>query len=374
MRALALLLLLAPAAAGAECKLDGPAWLEGRIAGGRPATARAIDARIGETIDVFVLARGKLDGRKVVFADDDRAGHVGWSACGPLTVEWRRVEPRMQHDKTPAPNTSAKVYANAVVFGPKHGDWIGYDKLEYFESPLTSTASPRLSVRDARPSSDTGLERDEKLIPLGTMRLTATVSLNGFSVTTPGSSDAPSGQIADRVWRYSFRDSNEFLGWLWSYFNVPYLFGSAGKGPRNQAERRIGGDCADVLVAALRRAGRNLEYSSVAGLVESLTKVSGPAELRTCDTPNCVRPPTALRWGKDIQPGDFLALDYIGSDSLPKAWDHIVAAVEDKGPEGKPDGFLGAEDLVADSGDASALKLAPLGDQGHVRIEVLRAR
>jgi hypothetical protein len=94
--------------------------------------------------------------------------------------------------------------------------------------------------------------------------------------------------------------------------------------------------------------------------------VSGPAELD--------KKPTALRWGKDIQSGDFIALDYIGSESLPKDWDHIVAAVEDKGPDGKPDGLLGAEDLVADSGDAIGLKLAPLGDQGHVRVEVLRAR
>jgi len=368
-------LLWGSAAGAADCRLEGRPWLEVRPAGSQAPARRALDARRGETLEVLLVAPGRLDGRKVQFAEDGRRPSWRASGCGQMTVEWRRVEPRMEHDQTPAPNASAEVYANAVVFGPDHGKWIGYDKLEYFESPLTTTDTPLLRVRDARPSAETKLTRDERLMPLGTMRLAATVTTGGRSLTTPGAEDAPAGLISDRVLRYSFPDGDSFLGWLWSWFNVPYLFGSAGQGARNQAERRVGGDCADVLVAALRRAGRpGLAYSSVAGLVGSLKKVSGPAELRTCEGEGCRRPPTALRFGVDVRPGDLLAIDYIGASSLPKDWDHIVAVIEDRGPDGVPDGLLGAEDLVADSGDARALKLDPLGEQGHIRVAVLRAR
>jgi hypothetical protein len=69
----------------------------------------------------------------------------------------------------------------------------------------------------------------------------------------------------------------------------------------------------------------------------------------------------------------MLALDYIGAESdLPREWDHIVVVVEDRGPGGVPDGRLGPEDLVMDSGSAEGLKQAPLGDQGLVRVAVLR--
>jgi hypothetical protein len=181
------------------------------------------------------------------------------------------------------------------------------------------------------------------------MRLAARVHVGGATWSTPGADDAPDGMIAPRVFRYSFRAGDDFLGWLTSYFNVPYLFGSAGKGARNQAERYLGADCADVLVAALRKSGRALDYASVTELVDALPRAAGR-----------------------VRPGDLYALDYVGYDDLPRAWDHIVALVEDRGPDGRPDGKPGPEDLVADSGNAEGLKVAPLADQGAVRITVLR--
>jgi hypothetical protein len=80
----------------------------------------------------------------------------------------------------------------------------------------------------------------------------------------------------------------------------------------------------------------------------------------------------ALHFGRDVRPGDFLALDYVGAVELPRPWDHIVAVVEDRGPNGAADGVLGPDDLVADSGDAAGLKFAPLREQGAVRVMVLR--
>jgi hypothetical protein len=335
-----------------ECRVRGAPWLEGRVAGS-VRTARAVDARRGEAIEVFVVANGTLGGRRVLFSDDKRRGHTAWRSCD-AHVEWRAVEPRPQHVTTPAPNVSAPVYANAVVLGPDHGKWIGFDRLEYFETPLSGDGTTRV-VRDAAPSAGalmpSSAARAEPWTGLGVMHLAATIHLGDAALATPGAEDAPDGTLTARVFRYSVRSGNDFLGWLTSYFNVPYLFGSAGKGARAQAERYVGADCADVLVAALRRTGSKIDYTSVAELVDALPKVSGP-----------------------VRPGDLYALDYVGYADLPRAWDHIVALVEDRGPDGKPDGKPGPEDLVIDTGNADGLKVAPLADQGDVRISVLRPR
>ncbi|HEY7954266.1 MAG TPA: hypothetical protein VII38_03200 [Polyangia bacterium] len=195
------------------------------------------------------------------------------------------------------------------------------------------------------------------------------MSAGGVTLSTPGLDAAPDGQIGPSVLRYSFRSGDDFLGWLSSFYNVPYLFGSAGRGARSQAERYVGADCADILVAALRRSGlHHLEYSSVGELVDALPQVAGPSVMNGAPA----EPAIAIGGSRGARPGDLIALDYIGVDELPGAWDHIVALVEDRGPDGKPDGQLGPDDLVADSGSSDGLTLAPLGDQGEVRLEVLR--
>jgi hypothetical protein len=350
------------AAATPACVLTSRPFLEGRVSGSGAKLMRTVDARAGERVEVFLAAAGRLDGRAVIFGDAD--GRTPWSRCGAVDVAWRRIEPRMQHVDTPAPNKSIAIYSNAVVFGPNHGKWIGFDRLEYFETAMAHKGT-RIIVDGAAPTTP-ATPREGAWAQLGTMRLHATVTLDGKSSSTPGLDDAPDGQIADRVFRYTYRQGDDFIGWLTSYFNVPYLFGSAGKGARSQAERYVGADCADVLVAALRRTGRrDLEYSSVEGLVGSLERVAGPMRLTDADR---------LHVGRDVRPGDLLALDYVGVAELPRAYDHIVAFVEDRGADGRPDGVLGPEDLVADSGDALGLKFAPLAEQGDVRVTVLRLR
>lgn len=350
-----------PALAVPLCTLTGRPFLEGRVEGTRARAGHLVDARIGERVEVFVSAAGRLADRAVVFGDAE--GRTPWSRCGAVDVAWRRVEPRMQHETTPAPNPSIPIYSNAVVFGPHHGKWIGFDRLEYFETPLPDHGT-RLVVAGAAPTT-LATAREVAWTALGTMRLAATVTLGGELASTRGANDAPEGQIDDRVFRYTYRQGDDFVGWLTSYFNVPYLFGSAGKGARAQAERYVGADCADVLVAALRRTGRrDLEYTSVEGLVGSMERVAGPVRLADPSAPKL----------RDVRPGDLLALDYVGVAELPRAYDHIVAFIEDRGPGGLADGVLGPEDFVADSGDALGLKFGPLSDQGDVRVTVLRPR
>jgi hypothetical protein len=95
---------------------------------------------------VFVVAPGFLDGRAVQFSEAPGRRHVSWRAagCGPMTVAWRRIEPRMLHTTTRGPDPKTKLYANAVLFGPHHGKWIGFDRIEYFETPIPDQREPRL--------------------------------------------------------------------------------------------------------------------------------------------------------------------------------------------------------------------------------------
>ena len=201
------------AVAAPRCELGPHAWLEGRVAGDSEQLARAVDARRGETLDVFVAAPGRLDGRAVVFGESGARGRVSWNGagCPDAKVSWRRVEPRMQHEATPAPNADVALYANAVIFGPKHGSWIGLDRIEYFDSPIAGAASGwTLHVADAAPTEPTARKRDAALLPFGTMRLTAAVAAGTQTATTPGAADAPRGMIADGVFRYSFRRDDGF--------------------------------------------------------------------------------------------------------------------------------------------------------------------
>lgn len=362
------------------CEVRGRPHLEGRVADAQSrVTSRTVDIRLGQAAEVFVVLPGRLHGRTVLFSESGAPGHTSWteSGCGPIETVWKRVEPRMAHRETPSPNPSIQVYANAVVFGPKHGKWIGYDKLEYFETllPIEGISGLRYAVRDAQPTEaqETRLTGQEGL---GTMRLAATVRWNGAEYATPDVRDVD-GTVSDAVFRYTVRSGDGFLGWLTSYFNVPYVFGSAGEKSRNQTERYVGADCADILVGALHRAGlRQIAYSNVGGVMDQLSKRTVPARITACDPvkldacTNVSEPP--LRFGADVLPGDILAVDYTGARELPRAWDHIVVLIEDRGPNGIPDGVLGPHDLVADSGDELALKFAPLNQQGNVRVQAAR--
>lgn len=65
-----------------------------------------VDAKVGQEIEVFVVMPGTLDGKPVLFREDGTRGRVSWtgSGCPALQVALQRVEPRMQHMTTKAPN------------------------------------------------------------------------------------------------------------------------------------------------------------------------------------------------------------------------------------------------------------------------------
>jgi hypothetical protein len=99
-----------------------------------------VQARVGEDV---VLSLELVDG-----------GRTQELPAG-AQVTWLRIEPRMAHVALPPPNANTPAYSNSVLFGPHHGDWIGFDTIEYDERPLSAGPDlridgPRLHVRGAR--------------------------------------------------------------------------------------------------------------------------------------------------------------------------------------------------------------------------------
>ncbi len=177
--------------------------------------------------------------------------------------------------------------------------------------------------------------------------------------------------LESAVMRVSFRQGDGFVGWLSAYFGVPYVFGSTPA----QSERRVGIDCADVLVGARRRqTGRRLRYTSVRGMGRLAEPVS---EVLLLDRDGTVRDaagePVSLRWGEDLRPGDMMAIDYAndGSDVvLPRAWDHIGVLLEDARGEGSP-GVLDGADVLRHM-SLRGLTDEPLTGHGRIRLRIWR--
>ncbi|TPW21107.1 MAG: hypothetical protein FD126_1019 [Elusimicrobia bacterium] len=135
--------------------------------------------------------------------------------------------------------------------------------------------------------------------------------------------------------RVSVRDGPGYLGWLSSYLNVPGVFGSV----TAQANGYLGVDCADAVTAAWGGlTGRPLkENLNVAALVSKLPHVAefdwgeGGASHE-------------VRWGRDVRPGDLLAVRYVGA----RTFQHVGALVSDEDGDGRltpPDRVLHAGPL-----------------------------
>lgn len=343
-RALAIASLL-PAAAAAQP-------LTARVVAqttSRPVwSTSAVQARVGEpvTLTVMTSARGRL------------------SALPPgATVRWRRVTPRTEHRDFPSPNPGISSFSNAVLFGPRHGRWIGYDRLEYESAPLAHDAAT-LTVRNA------GDEHGGA----GSSWYAADVTLpDGTALRTPDETTVDRQGLSPTVLRVSYRSGDDYLGWLSTYFHVTSVFGSnGGTDATHQTDRYTGADCADVLIGGLRASGmRAVRYTSVAGIHEYAVAQSGVLRV---EEDGGVRAPdgaVALRWGSDVRPGDLVTIDYAedGGNSLPRAWDHIGALVADA----NGDGVLDGSDTLRHEG-SRGLTDTPLRHAGAMRVVLWRWR
>jgi hypothetical protein len=279
------------------------------------------------------------------------------------TLHWSTVEPH-PFRATPATNGATSQFYSNVSTDPKtFGTWLGYDHIDYFERALeTDRAIIPATV-------DTG---DDMPLPgIGTIRYKVEAELaDGTRLASPGAEAVDTAGITAAVHRVSVRLGDDFLGWLTAYLQVPEVFGSAGRGRWHQTDRFTGADCADVLVGALRRTGRDVEYTSVAGLPAYTTKIAGPVALDEHGMP--------ARSIEGVKRGDLIRIDYGGelAHHTPRAFDHVAALWEDRsdpdGPfHGGPDGQLDGWDLVIHMGHPH-LMIEPLSSQAPATIDVLR--
>jgi hypothetical protein len=314
---------------------------------------RAIDARVGEDVEVELRWNGR-------------------ALPSGARTRWLELVPRPEHVELAAPSPPYRTYTNAQLGGPHHGRWIGQDVIEGDVVPLTIGTSDGTRWRWTPSARE-----------LGTRWLAAEVTLPDGRVVK-SASEIGRGGVTSRALRVSVRADDSFLGWLGSYFRVPYVFGSTPA--QSQSYRGI--DCADVMVAAQRRvSGRALSFTSVQGLERHAVAVSAPFELERDGTMHDgAHTPVVLRFGVDVRPGDLLAIDYADDPDgqLPRPWDHVGAVLEDRGPAvprsgrdlpptGRGDGVLGADDLVRHMG-LRGLVDEPLARHGHVRLRIWRWR
>ncbi|MDB4929663.1 MAG: hypothetical protein JWM10_2147 [Myxococcaceae bacterium] len=312
-------------------------------------STRPVQARVGEEVTLSVMSASPR------------------GALSPLppgaAVRWRRVLPRTEHREFPSPNPGLTSFSNAVLFGPRHGRWIGYDRLEYDTVPF-GDAGATLTVRDAGPEHGGA----------GSSWYAAEVTLpDGRTLRTPDGATVDTLGLSPTVLRVSHRTSDDFLGWLSTYFHVTSVFGSnGGTDATHQTDRYTGADCADVMVGALRASGlRGVRYTSVAGIHEYAAARSGVLRVEVDGRIEGERGPVALRWGSDVAPGDLVTIDYAedGGRSLPRAWDHIGALVADANGNGVLDG----DDTLRHEGGAGLVDTR-LRHAGAMRVVLWRWR
>lgn len=339
-------------------RVDNGAW-----------TDAATEARIDQKAELAVVV---VDGRKVLAPEGVAVVKLGARkhVTKPLqakSIRWSTVEPHGFRKTTAKNGATSDFYSNVSTEAKTFGRWLGYDAIDYFEHAHADGAP--IIAAQIKPN-----EADAVQVPgLGTLRFKVEVELDiGTRLATPGAEAVDSFGILPSVHRVSIRASDDFLGWLGAYLLVPEVFGSAGPGKNHQTERFVGADCADVMVGAMRRMGKKLAYTNVAGLPAYTTAVAAAVELDDRGMP-----PTEIT---GVKPGDLIRIDYGGAlrGHTPRNWDHVAALWEDrsdpKGPhKGAADGKLDGFDLVIHVGHPR-LKIEPLSGQSPATIDVLRWR
>ena len=367
-------MLFCAAPARAELRAE----IELRVGESGSFGAGPAEARLGEEIVARAVLR---DGRRRLLLP---AG---------AELSWFRLVPRPLHRDHPRQGRFGQVYANSVMGGPEHGRWLGYDRLEYDrrffpseEDRFARVDGPLLRLRGVDRLASQELRRPPHRAPeaeaAGSLWLQVEIRLpDGRRVRSPGREPAEiSGErgreragLARGVARLSFRTGDDFLGWMSTYFGVPYVFGSTPA----QSERYLGIDCADVMIAARRRIVRRPPaYTFVVGLARHAEPITETLRLSAShEIVDAEGRAVTLRWGAQIRAGDLVAFDYAGEGGslLPRAWDHVGSLHSDSGASGRV-GVLDGMDLVRHMG-LTGLTDEPLRGQGRgVHLRILRWR
>ncbi len=371
--ALSLTAVVSGSAAAGPDPMPERAVIVSRVADGAWSD-RATEARLDQTAELAVVVIARRGKQRIAFAPPAikhvviKGKKLATTELTGARVRWSTVEPHGFRTKPAANGVTSEFYSNVSMEPKTFGRWMGFDAIEYFER-VVQPWGPTLSI----PATVTSGEANAQQVPgLGTIRYKVEVELAGVALATPGADAVDTLGLLPTVHRVSIRQGDDFLGHLSEYLLVPEVFGSAGGGRTHQTDRFNGADCADVMVGAMRRMGRAVPYTNVAGLPTYATPVAKLAELDANGTPD--------REIAGVRPGDLIRIDYGGSlrGHTPRAFDHVAALWEDRsdptGPhKGKADGRLDGFDLVIHMGHPR-LKVEPLSEQSPATIDVLRWR
>lgn len=205
--------------------------------------------------------------------------HLRWSK-----IEWDRRKHRSYDNTAPA--------------------W-HWAKIDYATTEWQSGNHKRFAVKaDCIPSFT--LERAD----LGTMRFKVEAEHEGQVVSSPGVEHLYHGGAKDAVHRISRKGATgtSLLDWAFAHCNLPYIWGSAGTTDADhQSERFVGADCADLCVAAARRAGMTwIPFGSTKTMkqyADTLCEAKfNPATGRFINA----KTNKPIRFGKDVRPGDLI--------------------------------------------------------------------
>lgn len=250
---------------------------------------------------------------------------------------------------------SSKFYKNANhPWENNPYKWIGFGKIDY----------QRVEVVPFQGKSE--VEIDSKILELyrpknnkfyntklGSFWFQAVVVLNnGKVVQSAGLESNNHRGISTKVFRLTYQESNDYIGYLTGFFNVPGIFGAVPA----QSKNYVGVDCADVLTATSAIINNiKLKEYNVAMLVNEMKTQS------TLKVENGV-PLKKLKWEKDFRKGDFIAVKYREDGR----YAHIGLLYEDA----NSDGWLDKDDIIINAGPHAlhTLKLSKGAFDGFVKI------
>lgn len=368
----------------ASARPDPRIWVAGSLGGATPSD-RPIQARLHQQIRLYAVieagkgartlyytdAPGLVRGRRIIPGNRVRPLRsfplFAGGSSARVSFQWYLVEPHTHHKRLKPPNPGQLEYANAVLFGKNHGKWIKLDTLEYFETALAGTKTGSTLMVDRASPTHSRLKINKGL---GTMRYKVVVRWGGKSLGSPGMEAVGRAGILPSVFRVSFRLSDDLAGFMTSYFNVPYVFGSTG----TQTDEYQGTDCADVIVGAVRRAGVRMPYTSVSGLLGHSRIVSDRLLMKKngffATRGKGKGRPVLLRYGKDVQPGDLMLIDYVGFTATRRSWDHVAVLFKDEGVKG----VLDPRDRILHMGSLYGLVDAPAIEEGPAFVRFVRLK
>jgi len=245
------------------------------------------------------------------------------------------------------PDTS-KFYKNANHPWEKNPyKWVGFGKIEYKKVEIDAFKNRREVKLTTAILQENQPENNAFYNPnFGSFWFEVEATLeNGTKVKSKGLKNMTYRGLSTKVFRVSYMLSDDYIGYLTTFFNVPGIFGSIAY----QSKNYIGVDCADVLMATSAVMNKKkLKDYNVAMLVAKLKK---EATLTiTNGNPN-----KRLQWNQDFQRGDFIAVKYNKNGR----YAHIGMLYKDE----NNNGILDKKDTIINAGP-TALRITTLEEGG----------